>query len=91
MPALVTPSPLSAGTVPFRSGERIGFSYLISQKYTGDMVSGRVLEGFCQRGGPLDCWLSLSLGTGHRPFAGHGLPPAAHAASLTAWVFMSSG
>ncbi|WVZ09721.1 hypothetical protein V8G54_014251 [Vigna mungo] len=24
------------GTVPFRHGERIGFSYLISQKYTGD-------------------------------------------------------
>ncbi|MCD7459804.1 hypothetical protein HAX54_042019 [Datura stramonium] len=24
------------GTVPFRHGERIGFSYLVSQKYTGD-------------------------------------------------------
>ena len=27
------------GTVPFRSGERISFSYLISQKYTDDQVS----------------------------------------------------
>ncbi|RMZ56724.1 hypothetical protein APUTEX25_002813, partial [Auxenochlorella protothecoides] len=32
------------GTVPFRSGERIGFSYLISQKYTGDMATLRVLH-----------------------------------------------
>ena len=27
------------GTVPFRSGERISFSYLISQKYTDEQVS----------------------------------------------------
>ena len=27
------------GTVPFRSGERISFSYLISQKYTDEEVS----------------------------------------------------
>lgn len=26
------------GTVPFRSGERISFSYLISQKYTDEKV-----------------------------------------------------
>ena len=26
------------GTVPFRSGERISFSYLISQKYTDEQV-----------------------------------------------------
>lgn len=26
------------GTVPFRSGERISFSYLVSRKYTGDEV-----------------------------------------------------
>lgn len=26
------------GTVPFRSGERIGFSYLITQKYTKQEV-----------------------------------------------------
>ncbi|XP_062116341.1 protease Do-like 9 [Humulus lupulus] len=32
------------GTVPFRHGERIGFSYLISQKYTGDNAAVRVLR-----------------------------------------------
>ncbi|XP_022862937.1 protease Do-like 9 [Olea europaea var. sylvestris] len=32
------------GTVPFRHGERIGFSYLISQKYTGDYALVRVLR-----------------------------------------------
>ena len=30
---------VSAGTVPFRSGERISFSFLISTKFTGDTVS----------------------------------------------------
>ncbi|KAK7389037.1 hypothetical protein VNO78_23869 [Psophocarpus tetragonolobus] len=32
------------GTVPFRHGERIGFSYLISQKYTGDHAAIKVLR-----------------------------------------------
>lgn len=32
------------GTVPFRHGERIGFSYLISQKYTGDNAAIEVLR-----------------------------------------------
>ncbi|GLT70536.1 hypothetical protein SLA2020_426100 [Shorea laevis] len=32
------------GTVPFRHGERIGFSYLVSQKYTGDNSTIRVLR-----------------------------------------------
>ncbi|CAI9787287.1 unnamed protein product [Fraxinus pennsylvanica] len=32
------------GTVPFRHGERIGFSYLVSQKYTGDSAAIRVLR-----------------------------------------------
>ncbi|XP_050223890.1 protease Do-like 9 [Mercurialis annua] len=32
------------GTVPFRHGERIGFSYLISQKYTGDGAAIKVLR-----------------------------------------------
>ncbi|KAF3437081.1 hypothetical protein FNV43_RR19834 [Rhamnella rubrinervis] len=32
------------GTVPFRHGERIGFSYLISQKYTGDNAAVKVLR-----------------------------------------------
>ncbi|KAK9040382.1 hypothetical protein V6N11_015545 [Hibiscus sabdariffa] len=32
------------GTVPFRHGERIGFSYLVSQKYTGDTALVEVLR-----------------------------------------------
>ncbi|KAK6148401.1 hypothetical protein DH2020_019313 [Rehmannia glutinosa] len=32
------------GTVPFRHGERIGFSYLVSQKYTGDNAAIEVLR-----------------------------------------------
>ncbi|KAJ8531076.1 hypothetical protein K7X08_025807 [Anisodus acutangulus] len=32
------------GTVPFRHGERIGFSYLVSQKYTGDDARVKVLR-----------------------------------------------
>ncbi|KAL1566215.1 Protease Do-like 9 [Salvia divinorum] len=32
------------GTVPFRHGERIGFSYLVSQKYTGDTAAIKVLR-----------------------------------------------
>ncbi|XAR50151.1 Peptidase Do [Bertholletia excelsa] len=32
------------GTVPFRHGERIGFSYLVSQKYTGDVAVIKVLR-----------------------------------------------
>ncbi|KAJ4772148.1 protease Do-like protein [Rhynchospora pubera] len=32
------------GTVPFRNGERIGFSYLISQKYTGQKAVIKVLR-----------------------------------------------
>ncbi|KAJ4729166.1 Protease Do-like 9 [Melia azedarach] len=32
------------GTVPFRHGERIGFSYLVSQKYTGDSAVIKVLR-----------------------------------------------
>uniref|UniRef100_A0A2C9VPL6 Protease Do-like PDZ domain-containing protein n=1 Tax=Manihot esculenta TaxID=3983 RepID=A0A2C9VPL6_MANES len=31
-------------SVPFRHGERIGFSYLISQKYTGDNATTKVLR-----------------------------------------------
>lgn len=30
------------GTVPFRSGERISFSYLISQKYTDEEVRSQL-------------------------------------------------
>ncbi|PKA48877.1 Protease Do-like 9 [Apostasia shenzhenica] len=32
------------GTVPFRHGERIGFSYLVSQKYTGEVAVVQVLR-----------------------------------------------
>ncbi|CAM6052277.1 unnamed protein product [Sphagnum compactum] len=32
------------GTVPFRHGERIGFSYLVSQKYTGESARVRILR-----------------------------------------------
>lgn len=32
------------GTVPFRLGERIGFSYLVSQKYTGEQAKVRILR-----------------------------------------------
>ncbi|KAF8729489.1 hypothetical protein HU200_017427 [Digitaria exilis] len=32
------------GTVPFRHGERIGFSYLVSQKYTGEKALVKVLR-----------------------------------------------
>ncbi|KAJ8540527.1 hypothetical protein K7X08_032514 [Anisodus acutangulus] len=32
------------GTVPFRHGERIGFSYLVSQKYSGDSAAVKVLR-----------------------------------------------
>jgi hypothetical protein len=33
------------GTVPFRTGERISFSYLISNKFVGDMAELQVLRG----------------------------------------------
>ena len=32
------------GTVPFRSGERIGFSYLVSQKYVDEQATLQVLQ-----------------------------------------------
>jgi hypothetical protein len=32
------------GTVPFRTGERIAFTYLISQKYTGETAQVDVLR-----------------------------------------------
>ena len=31
-------------SVPFRHGERIGFSYLVSQKYSGDYAAVKVLR-----------------------------------------------
>lgn len=41
----------SDGTVPFRSGERISFTYLISQKYTGDTVSAPLAHFLLLLGG----------------------------------------
>ena len=35
------------GTVPFRSGERISFSYLISQKYTDEQVGSHPAPKGC--------------------------------------------
>ena len=32
------------GTVPFRTGERIAFTYLISQKYTGETAQVDILR-----------------------------------------------
>ncbi|EFJ16952.1 hypothetical protein SELMODRAFT_154815 [Selaginella moellendorffii] len=32
------------GTVPFRLGERISFSYLVSQKYTGELAKVKILR-----------------------------------------------
>ncbi|CAI5938193.1 unnamed protein product [Closterium sp. NIES-65] len=43
-PAL-PPHPLSLPPVPFRKGERIGFSYLVSQKYEGETAQINVLRG----------------------------------------------
>ena len=37
------------GTVPFRTGERIAFSYLVSQKFVGDEAALRVLSGGAER------------------------------------------
>ena len=33
----------SDGTTPFRTGERIMFSYLISQRFVGDMIKVRMV------------------------------------------------
>ena len=37
-------TPFFRALVPFRHGERIGFSYLVSQKYTGDKALIKVLR-----------------------------------------------
>ena len=51
------------GTVPFRSGERISFGYLVSQKFVGDSATLRVLRAGA------DLSLTVSLGV-------RGPPPA---------------
>ncbi|XP_057982835.1 protease Do-like 9 [Malania oleifera] len=60
------------GTVPFRHGERIGFSYLVSQKYTGDHAQVKVLRD----SKTLD--FSIKLATHKRLIPAHikGRPPS---------------
>lgn len=60
------------GTVPFRHGERIGFSYLISKKYTGDSAAVKVLRNSgIQK-------FNIKLGTHNRLIPAHnkGKPPS---------------
>ncbi|KAK9669404.1 hypothetical protein RND81_13G127200 [Saponaria officinalis] len=60
------------GTVPFRHGERIGFSYLISQKYTGDNAEIKVLRDSVIHK------FNIKLGTHRRLIPAHskGRPPS---------------
>ncbi|CAO2818242.1 unnamed protein product [Amaranthus hypochondriacus] len=60
------------GTVPFRHGERIGFSYLISQKYTGDKAEIKVLRDSATH------TFNIKLGTHRRLIPAHskGRPPS---------------
>ncbi|KAL2465249.1 Protease Do-like 9 [Abeliophyllum distichum] len=60
------------GTVPFRHGERIGFSYLVSQKYTGDSAAIKVLRS----SGTLK--FNIELGSHRRLIPAHnkGRPPS---------------
>lgn len=58
--------------VPFRHGERIGFSYLVSQKYTGDSAVVKVLR----KSQILE--FNIKLGTHKRLIPAHinGKPPS---------------
>lgn len=60
------------GTVPFRHGERIGFSYLVSQKYTGENAVLRVLRKSRVHE------FNIKLGSHNRLIPGHikGGPPS---------------
>ncbi|XP_057806277.1 protease Do-like 9 [Salvia miltiorrhiza] len=60
------------GTVPFRHGERIGFSYLVSQKYTGDTAAIKVLRN------SQTLKFKVKLGTHRRLVPAHnkGRPPS---------------
>ncbi|XP_050382706.1 protease Do-like 9 [Argentina anserina] len=60
------------GTVPFRHGERIGFSYLVSQKYTGDSALVKVLRN------SKILEFNIKLGTHKRLIPAHinGKPPS---------------
>ncbi|XP_022855680.1 protease Do-like 9 isoform X2 [Olea europaea var. sylvestris] len=60
------------GTVPFRHGERIGFSYLVSQKYTGDSAAIKVLRN------SENLKFNIELGSHRRLIPAHnkGRPPS---------------
>ncbi|CAA2989094.1 protease Do-like 9 [Olea europaea subsp. europaea] len=60
------------GTVPFRHGERIGFSYLVSQKYTGDSAAIKVLRN------SENLKFNIKLGSHRRLIPAHnkGRPPS---------------
>ncbi|KAG2483061.1 hypothetical protein HYH03_018044 [Edaphochlamys debaryana] len=60
------------GTVPFRSGERISFSYLVSNKYTGDEAELVVLTEGVQRTVRVQLRAPVRL----VPFHTKGLPPS---------------
>ena len=67
------PFPVPAdGTVPFLSGERIAFSYLTSQKFTGDVATLGVLRA----GEPHTLHISVRRGGGFRHRGRGGAPPA---------------
>jgi len=46
------------GTVPFLSGERIAFSYLTSQKFTGDLATLDILR----EGKPMRLQIKVRMG-----------------------------
>ncbi|KAL0335713.1 UNVERIFIED_CONTAM: Protease Do-like 9 [Sesamum radiatum] len=60
------------GTVPFRHGERIGFSYLVSQKYTDDSAEIEVFRN-SER---LKCKVDLGTHTRLVPAHNDGKPPS---------------
>ncbi|KXZ47287.1 hypothetical protein GPECTOR_36g14 [Gonium pectorale] len=60
------------GTVPFRSGERISFSYLVSNKYTDEEAELVVL----QDGAPRTVRVGLRAPVRLVPFHTRGLPPS---------------
>jgi hypothetical protein len=60
------------GTVPFRRGERIAFSYLVSQMYTGETARLKILRGAQQHS------MEVKLGSHNRLVPVHisGKPPS---------------
>lgn len=60
------------GTVPFRSGERISFSYLVSQKYVGERATLELL----QKGKRRQVEVTLQAPVKLVPFHNHQRPPS---------------